>query len=210
MYCCEQLFVFLSIKMTEVVELNNAQNENASIAIITGVDLAKLGADAQIDGALLSFGINAADLQSLIEGKFPFAGEPGIETIRYGDVDEEVVVRVATMPSGKKIEVSDCKRAIKSHIPPETGDMQLRQKDHTWKILIVESGGLTIHIPNETEPAGYLYLNSNEGRDFHLPQGSIIAIQSPISFTITASEEDTHYYYISSPRHSTIGDRSTY
>lgn len=177
--------------------------EKALVTQLSG-DFVNIDNDPKLSGLFKEIGLTASDLKLLVAGNFPDAIEPVNEVITDGDIKEDVTVRVAQI-GDKQIEVSRSRRRDSTQTP-SSFELQLRQKEPAYKILVGLEGEAVLRLPQTTYPRGMIYSATEAGDDIPFLKGTIAIIQAPTAWSFVSSQKNFEYLYISSPKHSSSQD----
>jgi hypothetical protein len=154
---------------------------------------------------LTQIGLTPDDFRHLISGTFEDIAEPLDEVLPFGDIEEHVRVRTTKIYE-QRVEVSHCFREKASTQPPSTVDLQLRQKAPAVKILVGLEGEGVLRLPQTIEPAGMMYIATEEGKDIPFKKDTIAIIHAPTGWSFDSSQEKFEYLYMSFPPYSESRD----
>ena len=152
-------------------------------------------------------GLAPDEFRVLVSGNFNDAIEAHEGQSSFNGITEKFHVRVAQI-GDKQIEIAHCSRDKDSVEPPSGFDLQLRQSDSAYKILVGLKGEGVLSFPKTAQPAGTsgMYITSSDTDKIPFHRGTIAIINAPTAWSFDSSKKGLEYLYISFPRHSHLAD----
>lgn len=176
-----------------------------ALVVQMGEDFANVERKSQLLDALEEVGLTADEFRVLVSGNFADAAKPYDEELPYNGIIEKDHVRIAQI-GDKQVEVAHAVREEDSTKPSTGFDLQLRQKESAYKILVGLKGEGVLRLPKTAEPAGMIYVSTPEFEDIPFRRGTIALIHAPTAWSFESSKKGFEFLYISHPKFNDATD----